>query len=50
MKIIKRFEDERNMSKQSIIMKPFLIIKSKEFEEMVNFSDIKKGDIYLNLK
>ena len=26
-----------------------LNIKKKEFEEMVNFSDIKKGDIYVNL-
>ena len=30
------------------ILNPFTI-KKNEFEEMVNFSDIKKGDIYVNL-
>jgi len=35
MPIINRFED--------------LYLKRKKFEELINFSDIKKGDIYVNL-
>lgn len=42
MPIIKRFEASR-------IEREALNIKKKEFEEIVNFSDIKKGDIYVNL-
>ena len=42
MEIINRFED-------SIIESIDLNIRKEEFEEMVSFSDIKKGDIYINL-
>ena len=44
MPIIKRFEDSINEIKALN-----LNIKRKEYEEMINFSDIKKGDIYVNL-
>ena len=47
MEIINRFEDQiKRFGKEE---EELLSIKKKQFEEMANFSDIKKGDIYVNL-